>query len=61
MRGQLDIVKRLAMIIEQNLEALMPELNQVSAWPPLGQRRDDLGTAVDRRLSDDFFNSYVEG
>jgi hypothetical protein len=56
-------VNSLAMILVQNLEALMPELNQVPAWPLQGRRRtgDELGAVVDRRLSDDFFDNYVDG
>ncbi len=58
-----EVVHSLAMILVQSLEALMPELNQVPAWPLQGQRRtsDELGAVVDRRLSDDFFDSYADG
>ena len=57
-----DGVHSLAMILVESLEALMPELNQVPAWPLQGQRRtsDDLGAVVDRRLSDDFFDRYAD-
>lgn len=58
-----DGVHSLATILVQSLEELMPELNQVPAWPLQGQRRtgDELGAAVDRRISDDFFDCHVDG
>lgn len=58
-----ECVHSLAMILVQSLEALMPELDQVPAWPLQGQLRtgDELGAAADRRLSDDFFDYYVDG
>ncbi|QDT73538.1 hypothetical protein I41_27270 [Lacipirellula limnantheis] len=58
-----ECVHSLAMILVQSLEALMPELDQVPAWPLQGQPRtgDELGVAADRRLSEDFFDTYVDG
>ncbi len=46
-------VRRMAtMLVEQILE-IMPELETVSPWNAVGQRRslDDLGQAAQRRLS----------
>ncbi len=57
-----EAVQSLAMILVQKLEELMPELNQVPAWPLQGQRRtgDELGAIVDKQQSDDFFDNYAD-
>ena len=55
-------VRRMAvMLIEQILE-IMPELENVSPWNAVGQRRslDELGQAVQRGLSLESFSDYVE-
>lgn len=57
-----EAVQSLAMIVVQQLEEMMPELNQVSAWPLQGQRRtgDELGAVVDKQVSDDFFDHHFD-
>lgn len=49
--------KRLATMLVQQLIDMMPELEDVSAWHSVGQRRslDEYGRIVERRISDDFF------
>jgi transcriptional regulator with XRE-family HTH domain len=51
-------VGRLSLMLEQQLVELMPELQEVSAWHSVGQRRshDELGRAADRVLPDSFFS-----
>ena len=48
---------RLAQTLIEQLIELMPELEGVSAWHALGQRRtlDELGRAADRRIPDHLF------
>ncbi len=55
-------VRRMAtMLVEQILE-IMPELENVSPWNAVGQRRslDDLGQAAQRRLSLDSLSELIE-
>ena len=49
--------QRLATMLVQQLIEMMPELEQVSAWHSVGQRRslDEYGRIVERRISDDIF------
>ena len=46
---------RLATMLVQQLVEIMPELENVSAWHSVGQRRslDEYGIIVERRISDD--------
>ena len=48
---------RLATMLAQQLIEIMPELEHVSAWHSVGQRRslDEFGRVVERRVSDDLF------
>ena len=50
--------KRLATMLVQQLVDMMPELEEVSSWHSVGQRRslDEYGRIVERRINDDFFN-----
>ena len=49
--------QRLATMLVHQLIEMMPELEQVSAWHSVGQRRslDEYGRIVERRISDDIF------
>lgn len=49
--------QRLATMLVQQLIEIMPELEDVSAWHSVGQRRslDEYGRIVERRISDEFF------
>ena len=51
-------VIRLATMLIDQLVHLMPELDEVSAWHSVGQRRtqDEVGRIVERTVSQDFFN-----
>ena len=53
-----DGPKRLATMLVQQLIEIMPELEDVSAWHSVGQRRslDEYGRIVERRISDDYFS-----
>ncbi len=55
-------IHRLATMMEQQLIELMPELQDVSAWPSVGQRRgtNELGRAAERALPDSFFGNSGE-
>lgn len=55
---QSDGTKRMAEMLVRQLIEIMPELEEVSAWHTVGQRRslDEYGRIVERRISDDFFN-----
>lgn len=46
---------RLATMLVEQLVEIMPELEEVSAWHSVGQRRslDEYGRIVDRRINDD--------
>ena len=50
--------QRLATMLIQQLIEIMPELEHVSAWHSVGQRRslDEYGRVAERRVSDDLFN-----
>lgn len=50
---------RLADMLIQQLVEIMPELEDVSAWHSVGQRRslDEYGRIVERRISDDYFGA----
>lgn len=49
---------RLATMLVQQLVEIMPELENVSAWHSVGQRRslDEYGRIVERRISDDLLS-----
>lgn len=51
--------QRLATMLVQQLIEIMPELEHVSPWHSVGQRRslDEYGRIVERRFSDDMFGS----
>jgi transcriptional regulator with XRE-family HTH domain len=59
--GSLPIQRMAQMLVEQILE-IMPELEDVSPWNAVGQRRtlDDLGQAAYRRLSLDALFDLME-
>lgn len=50
--------RMVTMLIQQLIE-IMPELEHVSAWHSVGQRRslDEYGRIMDRRINDDLLNS----
>ena len=50
--------QRMATMLIQQLIEIMPELEEVSAWHSVGQRRslEEYGRVVERRVSDDFFS-----
>jgi transcriptional regulator with XRE-family HTH domain len=50
-------VQRLASMLISQLVELMPELQEVSAWHSVGQRRtqDEMGRIVERTIPDSFF------
>jgi hypothetical protein len=50
-------VQRLATMLISQLVELMPELQEVSAWHSVGQRRtqDEMGRIVERTIPDSFF------
>ena len=52
--------ERLVTMLIQQLVSVMPELEEVSAWHSVGQRRslDEYGRIVERRISDDFFDQF---
>ena len=55
-------VRRMAQTMVDQLIDIMPELEGVTAWHAVGKRRrrDDLGVAAQRRLSEDVFMDLVE-
>jgi hypothetical protein len=50
-------IQRLATMLVAQLVELMPELQEVSAWHSVGQRRtqDEMGRIVERTIPDTFF------
>ena len=50
-------VQRLATMLINQLVELMPELQEVSAWHSVGQRRtqEEMGRIVERTIPDSFF------
>ena len=50
--------KRMATMLVQQLVEVMPELQDVSPWHSVGQRRslDEYGRIVERRINDDLFH-----
>lgn len=51
--------KRLATMLVEQLVEVMPELEDVSAWHSVGQRRslDEYGRIVERRINDEYFHN----
>jgi hypothetical protein len=51
-------IDRMASMLEQQLIEVMPELQEVSAWHSVGQRRshDELGRTAERVIPDSFFS-----
>ncbi len=56
-------VKRMATMLVSQLVEIMPELEEVSAWHTVGQRRTqhELGRIVERTIPDNFFNDNSRG
>jgi len=54
-------IQRFTMMLDQQLVELMPELQNVSPWPSVGQRRlpTELGRAAERVLPDSFFTDSL--
>jgi hypothetical protein len=50
-------IQRFALMLEQQLVEVMPELKDVTAWHSIGQRRspDELGRTAERVVPDSFF------
>jgi transcriptional regulator with XRE-family HTH domain len=57
-----ESVCRMAQTLVSQLTDIMPELQSVSAWHSVGRRRrqDELGVAVERRLSEDVFLDLID-
>jgi transcriptional regulator with XRE-family HTH domain len=57
-----ESICRMAQTLVAQLTEIMPELESVSAWHSVGRRRrqDELGVAVDRRLSEDVFLDLID-
>lgn len=55
-------IQRMAKVLVDQLVELMPELEDVTAWPDVGQPRtlSELGQVVHRRLSDDALGSFAD-
>ncbi len=55
-------IRRMAQTLVEQLVEIMPELEGVSPWHAVGQRRrrDELGQAAQRRLSEDVFLELVD-
>ena len=51
--------KRMATMLVEQLVEVMPELEDVSAWHSVGQRRslDEYGRIIERRISDEYFHN----
>ena len=57
-RSESTSINRLADMLMGQLVEIMPELSDVGPWPTTRPRTlDDLGRVIERRLSDDAFNS----
>jgi hypothetical protein len=54
-------IQRFATMLEQQLIEMMPELQDVSAWHSVGQRRspNELGRTAERALPDTFFTDSL--
>jgi len=58
-RAEVVGTRRMAQMLVEQLVELMPELEDVSAWKTVGQRRtsDELGRIAERRIPDDLFSN----
>ena len=56
-RAEQDSMKRLAQMLVDQLIEIMPELETVTAWHAVGQRRslDECGRIAEHQLPDDWF------
>ena len=54
-------VRRLATMLVEQLVHIMPELEEVSAWHSVGQRRtqDEVGRIAERTIPENFFNDSM--
>lgn len=54
--------RRLLEMLEGQLQELMPELEEIHAWPSVGHRRasEDLGRVIERSVADEFFDQNEE-
>ena len=61
-RAQQTSIRRMAQVMIDQLLELMPELETVTPWHAVGQRRTraELGQAAERHLSFDWFRAPVE-
>lgn len=59
-KGESAPIKRMAQMLVEQLVELMPELQGVSAWHTVGQRRslDELGAVAHRVVSDDMVSDH---
>ena len=57
-----EAAQSLAILLMQQLEEMMAELNQASAWPLPGRRptSDEYAAAVEDQLSDNIFDHYMD-
>lgn len=61
-RSERAPIQRMATMLVEQIMEIMPELENVSPWNAVGQRRslDDLGQAAQRRLSMDSLSDMIE-
>jgi transcriptional regulator with XRE-family HTH domain len=61
-RARQQSVQRMAQVLVEQLLDLMPELEEVTPWPEVGQPRtmSELGQVVHRRLSDDVIRRLAD-
>jgi transcriptional regulator with XRE-family HTH domain len=61
-RTRQESVQRMAQVLVEQLLDLMPELEDVTPWPEIGQPRTlaELGQAAQRRLSDDALSGLAD-
>jgi len=62
-KGESAPIKRMAQMLVEQLVELMPELQGVSAWHTVGQRRslDELGAVAQRVIPDDIVGDHRHG
>lgn len=56
-----DPIQRMAQMLVEQLTEIMPELEDVTAWHSVGQRRgmDEVGRIAECPISDDFLGQYA--
>lgn len=61
-RARQQSIQRMAQVLVEQLVELMPELEDVTPWPEVGQPRtlSELGQVVHRRLSDDLLKGLSD-